>query len=100
MSTHEDFSSHAEVRGSSDRTFGLVFAVFFALIGLAPLRRHQSVRGWALVVAAVVLLVALILPNWLHWLNIAWTKLGLLLGRIVSPVLYQMVARDGDVLQV
>jgi Saxitoxin biosynthesis operon protein SxtJ len=86
MSTHEDFSRHAEAKGSSDRAFGFVFAIFFSLVGLAPLRTHHSVRWWALTLALLFLAVALLRPVWLNPFNRLWTKLGLLLGRVVSPI--------------
>jgi hypothetical protein len=86
MSTHEDFKRHAEAKGSSDRAFGIVFAIFFSLVALAPLRMHHPIRWWALGAGAVVLAATLIRPRWLHPFNYVWTKLGLLLGRIVSPV--------------
>lgn len=86
MSTHEDFSRHAEARGSSDRAFGLVIAAFLTLVALAPLRTHRPVRWWVLGVAALLLTAALVRPLWLHPLNRAWTKLGVLMGRIVTPI--------------
>ena len=86
MSTHEDFSRHAEARGSSDRAFGIVIAAFLTLVALAPLRRHQPVRWWALAPAVIILAVACVRPAWLHSFNRLWTKLGLLLGRVVTPV--------------
>ncbi len=86
MSTHEDFSRQAKVKGSSDRTFGLVFAVFFALVGLAPVRSHRPLRWWALAAALLFLAVAIARPAWLRPLNRLWIKLGELLGRIVSPI--------------
>ncbi len=86
MSTHEDFRRQAKVKGSSDRTFGLVFAVFFALVGLAPVRSHRPLRWWALAAALLFLAVAIARPAWLRPLNRLWIKLGELLGRIVSPI--------------
>ena len=86
MSTHEDFSRHAEARGSSDRAFGVVIGVFLILVALAPLRTHRSIRWWALAPAVLILAVAAVRPAWLHPLNRVWTGLGLLLGRIVTPI--------------
>jgi hypothetical protein len=83
---HEDLKRSARVRTSSDRNFGLVFAVFFALVGLWPLHARGHARVPALVVAAVFLVVALVRPVWLGPLNKAWAFLGLLLGRIVNPI--------------
>lgn len=87
MSTHEDFSRHAEARGSSDRGFGIVIGAFLALVALAPLRTHHAIRWWALALAVLVLAVAGACPVWLQPFNRVWTKLGLLLSRVVTPTL-------------
>ncbi len=84
--THEDLNRKLDVKGSSNRSFGMVFAVFFALVAVLPLRRRHPVRWWALALSACFLVVALMRPSWLTPLNRLWTKLGLLLGRIVSPI--------------
>src|SRR5579864_8185808 len=86
VSLHEDFRREQEGQGGSDRGFGIVFAIFFTLIGLLPLRAHHPVRWWSLGLAGLFLAVALLKPAWLHPLNRIWTKLGILLGRVVSPV--------------
>ena len=83
---HEDLARSPEVRGSSDRAFGLVFASFFLLLGLWPLAHRRPIRGWALGVMAGFLLISLARPAALARLNLLWFRLGLLLQRIVSPV--------------
>jgi hypothetical protein len=74
------------VKSSSNRSFGLVFAAFFAL--LAALSIWHGTARWPvwLGLACVSLVLALAAPQWLAPLNWAWTKIGLLLHRIVSPV--------------
>ena len=84
--THEDFSRKEEIKPSSDRSFGLVIATVFLLITFWPLIRAQPVRWWALAVAAVFAVLALLWPAALAPLNKCWTKLGVLLYRIVSPI--------------
>ncbi len=86
ISTHENFTSAEEVRASSDRTLGIVFAVFFALVALAPLLRRHAVRWWALPVSALFLIAALAAPKILAPLNRAWTALGRLLHAITNPI--------------
>jgi len=71
--------------GSSDRTFGLVFAAFFLVIGLLPLLHGHVLRIWALLLAVAFLVVAMISPVILSPLNRLWTRFGLLLHSIVSP---------------
>jgi len=84
--THEDFSRQEEIKPSSDRSFGLVVATFFLIVSVWPLIRAEPIRWWALGLAAVFAILALLLTPALAPLNKLWTKLGVLLYRIVSPV--------------
>ena len=84
--THEDFSRDEAVKGSSDRSFGLVFAVVFAIVAFWPLTGGHGPRWWAFAVAAAFLLAALLRPGLLAPLNRLWTRLGLLLHKIVNPL--------------
>ncbi len=86
MNTHETFDRAPPVKTSSDRSFGLVFAAVFAIVGLIPLVRAQPVRAWALGIAAAFVVVALVRPALLAPANRLWTRLGALLHRIVNPV--------------
>ncbi|HKX94697.1 MAG TPA: SxtJ family membrane protein [Methylibium sp.] len=83
---HEELHREEHIEGSSDRSFGVVFAVVFALIAAWPLLGGGGLRGWAAGVSAAFLAVALARPSLLSGLNRQWLKLGLLLGKIVSPI--------------
>ncbi|MBF0267884.1 MAG: hypothetical protein HQL44_04785 [Alphaproteobacteria bacterium] len=87
MSTHEDFREKTDVKQGSDRGFGLVFTVFFAIVGLWPLIGAAQPRLWALGLAALFLAVSLIRPSLLKPLNRVWFLFGLLLHKIVSPLI-------------
>jgi hypothetical protein len=83
---HEDLSRDQQVEGSSDRSFGLVFAGAFLLITAWPLLHGATPRWWASGVAAVFALVAVMRPTLLAGLNRLWIKLGVFLGKLVSPI--------------
>jgi len=74
------------VKSSSNRTLGIVFAVFFALVAVLPMLRGHAVRRWALPISALFLLAALAAPEILTPLNRAWTALGSLLHAVVNPI--------------
>ncbi len=84
--THEAFDREEAVKGSSDRGFGIVFTVVFAIIGLWPLIHANGPRWWSLAIALALLAVALARPALLAPLNRVWMRFGLLLHRIVNPV--------------
>lgn len=85
--SHERFDREEEVEGSSDRSFGFVFAAVFAAIGFAPLLHGGMVRVWPLPVAGLFLAIAVLRPAVLAPLNGLWRRFGLLLHRIVNPLI-------------
>lgn len=90
-SLHDDYSREEEIKGSSNRSFGLIFAALFALIGAGPLVSGREPRLWSLALAAVLLAVALLRPALLGPLNRLWLAFGLLLHRIVNPLLMGLI---------
>ena len=77
--------------GPPNRSFGLVFSVLFAFLGLGPLVRGRPARGWALVVAVAFFLAALVFPRTLGPLNRLWLRFGLFLHACISPVIMGLV---------
>ena len=81
-------SQHDEVIvGPSDRNFGFTMAAVFALIGGYGLYKASSHAPIWLGIAAVFAGLTLIRPQWLNPANRAWLKLGLLMYRVVNPVI-------------
>jgi predicted membrane metal-binding protein len=75
------------VRGSSDSGFGLVFAAVFAVVALWPVVFGASgPHWWAAGIAGLFLALALLAPRILAPLNRLWLKFGLLLHRVVNPL--------------
>jgi hypothetical protein len=86
MNTHEPAISHRKTVRGSNRSFGLVFAVVFVIVGLVPLISGHPMRVWSLGLGAVFLAIALLMPSVLSPLNRLWFQFGMLLHRIVNPV--------------
>src|SRR5882672_12350809 len=86
MATHEDFSRTHRVKASSNRAFGSVFAVVFLIVAVWPIFSGEMVRWWSLFIAAGFVLVTVAAPKLLALPNRLWLRFGLLLNRIISPV--------------
>jgi ABC-type phosphate transport system permease subunit len=90
---HENLARDEEIKTGSERKFGLVFFVFFALVGIAPLwhRAGGAMRVWALILAAIFLVLSLFWTVPLKPLNRGWLKFGLLLHAIINPVVMALM---------
>lgn len=86
QSTHESFVREEAATPGSDRTFGLVMAAALAIVSLVNVWHHGRLWPWLLPLAALFLLASLLRPSWLHPLNRLWMMLGLVLHRIVNPI--------------
>ncbi len=91
QSLHENYEHEETVEGSTDRNFGLVFSVVFALI--AGYLWHTGRSWWMapLLLSALFMAVALLRPALLTGLNRGWTRFGLLLYRVVNPVMLALI---------
>jgi hypothetical protein len=85
--SHESFQRDEQVQSSSNRIFGLTFGVVFLIIGLYPWLMGRPIRHWAIGIAVAIAVVALVLPSVLGPLNKVWTRFGLLLHGITSPII-------------
>jgi len=92
MSASEPLAERRKKSVGSDRTFGIVFACFFAVAGLWPLvARAESPRIWALALALLFAVIAAIAPAMLAPLNRLWLKFGELLHRVINPIVIGLI---------
>ncbi len=80
-----------EIKISSNRSFGVVFFVVFFLIAIYPLIYDQNLRFWSLGISAIFLVLGLLNSKLLTPLNKIWFKFGILLGKIVSPIIMSII---------
>jgi hypothetical protein len=83
---HESLGREHAVQTSSNRSFGLVFAVVFAVLALLPMLGGNQPIWWLAAIAVAFLLAALLVPIILRPLNIVWQKFGEILHAIVNPL--------------
>lgn len=80
-----------ELKLSSERSFGIVMAAFFAIVGGFPLLYWNAPRWWSLAIAAGFAVLAFAKPSILAPANRLWMRFGLLLHTIVNPVIMALV---------
>lgn len=90
-STHEAFERDEEIVAGSDRSFGLVMAGALAVVTALNAWHAGRIWPWTAGLAALFVIAALTRPALLNPLNRLWLKFGLLLHRIVNPVIMALV---------
>tara|TARA_B100000579_G_C22464247_1_gene680379 strand:- start:306 stop:692 length:387 start_codon:yes stop_codon:yes gene_type:complete len=82
---------NSKINQSSNKNFGIVFFIFFLIIGIYPLLNDQDVRTWSIIISLIFLLLGFLNSKFLTPLNKLWFKLGLFLGKIVSPFIMGLI---------
>ena len=80
-----------DIKISSNRSFGIVFFVVFLLITLYPLTYAGEIRIWSLIISIIFLILGLLNSKILGPLNKIWFKFGILLGKILSPLIMGII---------
>ncbi len=80
-----------DIKISSNRSFGIVFFIVFLLIATYPLLKGNDVRFWSLLVSFGFLILGLINSKILSPLNKLWFKFGIILGKIISPLIMGII---------
>ena len=80
-----------EIKINSNRSFGIVFSVVFLLVALYPLLNNENIRIWSLIISIIFLLLGLINSRILTPFNHLWFKFGIILGKLVSPLVMYII---------
>jgi hypothetical protein len=88
---HEDLKREVEVQIGSNRAFGLVMAGVCFLIASIGFWKGTSHWPYWLTGGSAFLLCALLRPELLSPLNRLWFRLGLLMHKVVNPLVMGLV---------
>ena len=80
-----------EIKIGSNKSFGIVFFIVFFIIAIYPLLSHNEIRLWSLIISIIFLILGLLNSKLLTPLNKIWFKFGILLGKIISPLVMGLI---------
>ena len=82
---------NSNIKIGSNKSFGIVFFLFFVIVSIFPLFKDEDIRVWSLIIAIIFLILGLLNSKFLTPLNKIWFKFGILLGKFVSPIVMGIV---------
>ncbi len=80
-----------DIKLPSNRSFGIVFFIFFLIIALWPILNDEKIRYWSFVISITFLILGILNSKLLSPLNKLWMKFGLFLGNIISPIVMGII---------
>ena len=80
-----------KINKKNNITFGILFFIFFLIIGFFPLVSVGVIRIWSVVLSLIFLIITIIRPNLFTFLNRSWIQFGILLGKVISPIVMGLV---------
>jgi len=92
--SHEEFNREKPLETGSDRGFGLTVGGILMAIGAVRIGLSQELGNLEMALLAVgssLVVLALVAPGLLSSLNKAWMRLGLLLSKIVTPIVMGLI---------
>ena len=82
---------NSNIKIGTNKSFGIVFFVFFLIVSIFPLLNDGDIRVWSLIISLIFLILGILNSKILTPLNQIWFKFGILLGRFVSPVVMGII---------
>jgi hypothetical protein len=79
------------MKKSSEKSFGILFSLVFFLIAFWPMLNQNPIRIWALILSFIFLVIVFFKKDLLKPLNLAWIKIGEILGKIVAPTVMLLI---------
>jgi hypothetical protein len=80
-----------KIKIGSNKSFGIVFFIFFIIVSLYPLTNKEEIRIWSLIISFIFLVLGLLNSKILTPLNRIWFKIGIYLGNIISPIVMGII---------
>tara|TARA_B100000676_G_C18025365_1_gene815263 strand:+ start:1235 stop:1642 length:408 start_codon:yes stop_codon:yes gene_type:complete len=87
----QDLRSHHSIESSNERSFGIVFAIFFAILSIYPVINKKDINLYLLILSIIILIIGIFKPSLLYYPNKIWFKFGIFLGKIVSPLVMGII---------
>ena len=89
----------------SNRNFGFVFSIFFLLIYFYIYINSEISLTWILIISAIFFILGAFNSKLLNPLNKIWYKFGIILGKIISPIImgfifYFIITPTGIIMKV
>ena len=83
---------YKQIELPSNKKFGFLFFVIFLFLGAyLCVKNYSFASSVSIIIATIFLFFAVFLPDKLLYFNSCWMRFGILIGKIVSPVVLGVI---------
>lgn len=75
----------------SNKTFGYFFSLVFLISSVYFFFQNNKLYIFFLILSCVFVIVSITFPKLLLPLNLLWMKFGILLGKIINPIIFGII---------
>lgn len=86
-----DITQYTINKKSSEKSFGYVFSIFFAILFFFQLFFYQNLNYNFICISILLLVFSLFIPQVFFYPNLFWIKIGELLSYIISPIIMFLI---------
>jgi len=86
-----EFKSYNKITVGSEKSFGIVFGLFFLIIFFYLLIMKQHINYWYIIISALFFFFTFFYSKIYFFPNKLWFKFGMVLGSIISPIVMGLV---------
>ena len=79
------------IKIGSNKSFGIVFFLFFFIVSIFPLFDDGNIRIWSLIISVIFLILAILNSKILTPLKTLWIKFGEKLGVVIAPIVMGII---------
>lgn len=83
----KSFNWFKRIKIGSNKHFGLILAFAFIIMGLYPILHNNHMKIWFVLIGTLFLVIVFTKSQFLEPLNRIWTGIGIILGKIVTPII-------------
>ena len=76
-----------KIKPGSEKGFGYVFGTFFIILSMYPILHNKEINLFFLIISIFFFFFTFTVPKIFKYPNIAWFWFGILLSKIVNPII-------------
>ncbi len=86
-----DHKENVKIKISSEKSFGIIFSIFFFILSIYPLFIQKNFNYIFFIISIIFILASFFYSSVLKYPNFLWFKFGEFIGKVISPLVMLLI---------